>query len=259
MKRNNIHPELNHLVKLLDSLARKFGSYDVFNDYLDMFINQLSFDYTMNNERFQSKYTLAERHIFGEMIFETIKILDKVLGHSKWFDVFGTLYENISLSDKRHFAQFFTPQPICDLMSSITDVSECKTINDPACGSGRTLMSAHSVNPKMFHVGIDLDFVCAKMSALNFALNGINGVVISDNGLFPKNNFRGAFIVNRNIILFNGVPQIEFINDVDFIYSYVNNKLNAINGVSANVELQLFDDVEPKINIHPKTNQILLF
>ena len=55
-------------------------------------------------------------------------------------DVLGNIYEQ--KVSHGHNGQFFTPQSVCDLMAQITVNEDAKSISDPACGSGRNLISA---------------------------------------------------------------------------------------------------------------------
>lgn len=62
------------------------------------------------------------------------------------------------------------------------------TINDPACGTGRTLLMAlkhlresKHVEPKLY--ANDLSMTCAKMTLLNFCINSVDGAVTCGDAL----------------------------------------------------------------------------
>ena len=58
-------------------------------------------------------------------------------------ELLGESYMQLSSRSKASaLGQFFTPMPICVLMAQIVEVEPGKTICDPACGSGRTLLAA---------------------------------------------------------------------------------------------------------------------
>lgn len=99
----------------------------------------------------------------------------------QWFDALGTVYEYIASQSKKSFlGQFFTPEPVCDLMTQIThsgEKIEGKRVNDPACGSGRTLLSFNAFHPGNYLFAEDLDPICAKMAAVNMAMHGCQGQV----------------------------------------------------------------------------------
>ena len=117
-------------------------------------------------------------------------------------DILGELYEELGLFSKER-GQFFTPQYICDLMIPITlsniDITGEKkkksyiAINVPACGSGRTLLSAlryfedNGVNLNRVYVeGDDISLFCVCMTYLNLSLYGASGVVKHQDTLTQK-------------------------------------------------------------------------
>jgi len=62
------------------------------------------------------------------------------------------------------------------------------SINDPACGTGRTLLMAlkhlrerKDVEPKLY--ANDLSMTCAKMTLLNFCINSVDGAVTCGDAL----------------------------------------------------------------------------
>ena len=76
--------------------------------------------------------------------------------------------------------QYFTPEPICTFMAMINGLDtekEGQRILDPACGSGRMLLSAAKINHRNYFFWADNSNTCAKMATLNFFLNGLNGEV----------------------------------------------------------------------------------
>lgn len=83
--------------------------------------------------------------------------------------------------------QFFTPEPITELMSQLTlndlDTNERKRICDPACGSGRFLLAIARQHRNGEFTGIDVDHRCAQMTAINLGLNGLYGFAVWGNSL----------------------------------------------------------------------------
>lgn len=116
-------------------------------------------------------------HLFGE--------LTKAMEGGN--DVLGQIFEE-GVTFGAH-GQFFTPQPVADMMAKMSGMPEVPKdrpvlVNDPACGSGRQLLAfAKNVTTNCILVGQDIDENCCKMTAINIALNGLNGYVIYGNSL----------------------------------------------------------------------------
>lgn len=223
IKTTSIPAELRTLTKPLQTVTNRHNPYDAFGHFLDLFIRGFSFNYDKNIVHIRSSYNQTERFAFGEMIQQTLLILsNEIRRDTDTYDVFGTLYESLSISNK-YFGQFFTPLPICQLCAEVVLRDNNKEhFLEPCSGSGRMALAANSVNPGMFHALIDKDFTCVQMSALNLLLHGIKGIVISDNALAPGSSFQGAFIVNR-LLSYTGIPQIEYIKDINYAYGYTRN------------------------------------
>lgn len=254
-----IPEELKNFIKIFDSLAIKYSRYQVFDDFLDLFINGFSFNHEIDLERIRSKYNQDERYVFGNLIKETISILDKKIETDQCFyDVFGTFYELQSMTDKKYFAQFFTPITVCTFMAQILEPQQKEFFSDPCCGSGRLSLAANSVNIGGFHTLVDKDYTCARMSALNLMMHGIDGIVISDNGLAPGQNFKGAFEVNR-FLRGEKIPRIRFISNVNEAYNYVRFRLNKERKLESKNEKVVDHSDMKDIIVDPKTNQIKLF
>jgi hypothetical protein len=87
------------------------------------------------------------------------------------------------------YGQFFTPQPVADMMAKMTDrpvtpQNRPGLVNDPACGSGRQLLAfAKHVTTDCIVVEQDIDETCCMMTAINLGLNGLCGYVICGNSL----------------------------------------------------------------------------
>lgn len=225
LKALNVNDLLKYFNKLFDELALRHSDYNVFDNFLDCCINGLCLNYDralMN--RIVETYNQDERYMFGEMLQIWIRCMDiKVSDDHSFYDFFGNIYETNAMTKTKGFAQYFTPEPIAKFMAQIllNNNSERESINEPACGSGRMNLAAHNVNHKLFHVANDLDITCAKMAALNFVIHGIKGIVICDDGLFPGNQFKCAFIIN-----YYTAPFIEHVTDNSKAYRFINANLS---------------------------------
>lgn len=117
------------------------------------------------------------------------------------FDLFGQLYEQMFLlkSKASSNGQFFTPDSLCRLMADITDPvneeNDTKNgfirVNDPACGSARTLL-AHfmkktydnrALSGLYYYEAADIDLPTCKMAACNMMIHGMQGKVVCQDQL----------------------------------------------------------------------------
>jgi hypothetical protein len=101
-------------------------------------------------------------------------------------DYLGEIYEDESITNK-YDGQFFTPEPLCDLMATITigdELQDNQIYSDPSgCGSGRTLIAGIKRNRYARFVGVDKDRTCVNMTALNCLVRNVNAYVIHADGL----------------------------------------------------------------------------
>ena len=117
------------------------------------------------------------------------------------FDLFGQLYENMFLLKSKASAngQFFTPDDLCRLMADITDADVEENVsdrglvrvNDPACGSARTLLAHfmaktrkdHDLAGHYYYEAADIDLPTCKMAACNMMIHGMQGRVVCQDQL----------------------------------------------------------------------------
>ena len=108
-------------------------------------------------------------------------------------DVLGPIYSAVASYDKSHLGQYFTPQPVADMMAKmlIGDIPEGKltTVNEPACGSGVMVLGAckaigtERLNRVHFTLN-DIDRTCARMAALQLLVYNVpNWMVTRGNTL----------------------------------------------------------------------------
>jgi len=102
-------------------------------------------------------------------------------------DIIGDLFQGgITYGEK---GQFLTPTPICQMMAQMslpsekTDLDGRRSVNDPACGSGRMLLASAEIQPNWHFVGQDVDLRCVRMTAINLALRNHYGHVVWGNTL----------------------------------------------------------------------------
>ena len=162
------------------------------NQFADCFANflDLALSYFCNNmdeRQIQLRAKVGADIAFRDSYKEALQCYgDDAEGyHDPLGDIFMS---RISHGD---LGQFFTPESVSLLMSEILmddKIHDGMTINDPACGTGRTLLMAlkhlresKHVEPKLY--ANDLSMTCAKMTLLNFCINSVDGAVTCGDAL----------------------------------------------------------------------------
>lgn len=189
---NDVPQELKPWFKVFDQLCRRHDYITVFDDYLMMLLNWFA-NAEFKEQWFDRKkrYDEKELMLFNELYRELILMFQKEIDAGvKWYDPFGQLYQALSSRGKASkLGQFFTPESLCDMIAQMNIDKERieQLVGDPACGSGRMLLAAHSVNRTNHYVAQDLDKMCCMMTAINMALHCMSGVVIHGNTLSMEN------------------------------------------------------------------------
>lgn len=175
--------EITQFTRLFDRISHGHGYSSTFTDFLDASICCLS------NRAYEEEYlAIAKRYGKDRMLLmsELFAVLVTQMDNEGQglVDVLGEFYQqHISMGK---LGQYFTPETITDFMASITGVEGLsgKSIQDPACGSGRMLLSAaKNIGRNNTFYGADLDPVCCRMAAVNLCLNGLVGEIAWMNSL----------------------------------------------------------------------------
>ena len=186
-----------------DRLCYSRSRENVFCDFLDVSLyylsaGMLSEDYL----RVKKQYEKEEMSLFLEM-------LHAVANDSEGFrDVLGDVFMEFVFHG--HNGQFFTPMHISDMMSLIVgcdSLTPDQSVCDPACGSGRMLLSAARVcaernqEKRPYCYGSDTDITCVKMTVVNMLLHSIPGEIAWMNAITME-HWRSYFI---DLVLIGGM------------------------------------------------------
>ncbi len=167
--------QLKSFSSYISQIGHKYGLHSVFDDFLEMVICALSlgakedrYHEIVRNYEKPDAYLMAEA--FGALVVE----MDNNGEGLK--DGFGDFFMEY-LSYGRN-GQFFTPEPICDMMARIVNPAGFgEKIADCCCGSGRMLLAAARISRNSSFFGADIDRTCAMMCLINLCLNGLLGEV----------------------------------------------------------------------------------
>ena len=186
----------------LNGLSQRYGVGTVFSDMLTMIICAFSMG-TREEEYLKTirPYKKSEVNTFAEAF--AALVVEMTGDGSGMVDVLGEYFMEF-LSFGRN-GQFFTPMHICDMMARINNPhSETHRILDPACGSGRMLMSMAKLNRYARFYGADCDANCAKMTVINMCLNTMYGEVAWMDSL--ANRWYAGWVISPTI---HGIPCIR--------------------------------------------------
>lgn len=183
----------NHCVKQEERL-------DAFCDFIINLFSTKSY----KPEGFKPDVATPENEDYIALVSLWCEMVAEEMEKGNAFDLFGQLYEQMFLLKSKASAngQFFTPDSLCKLMADITDadVEEKEShrglvrINDPACGSARTLLAHfmkkthdnHTLAGRYYYEAADIDLPTCKMAACNMMIHGMQGkVVCQDQLLLP--------------------------------------------------------------------------
>lgn len=174
-----------------------------FEEMLDFFIESFDVKRVMRHKCDYAalfKEREKENPVFFELMRQWLTLSAQGIEKDGAFDFFGIMYEEMVKGKFKSssYGQFFTPLPLCKTMAELVYSDAGRTINDCACGSGRTLLAHFAISDKskfFYYYAEDLDPVCVKMCALNFIVHGMIGQVVNHNAL--EQNFHGAYEVNE--------------------------------------------------------------
>ncbi len=189
--------ETQPLFRQLETVSQRSGVSRglAFEDFLTAGVAALAAE-TMEEEYL----AMVERHRDGEpgnrsidvmatMFAELVQAMTMTDG-----DILGDLFQSAVCHQES--GQFFTPEPISQLMSQLTIGDDEKgedgrplMVSDPACGTGRMLLDAARQNPNVELCGTDIDARCAKISAINLGLRSHYGWIVCGNSLTLENRF----------------------------------------------------------------------
>lgn len=159
-----------------------YRALDCFLDYLlDIFEikNLQKFDFDFSEIFKDAKERDIDYFTLMCNWFEEVTI---AMENGGYLDFFGAMYEELFKSKGKASAlgQYYTPDPICEIMARIVHDDGFTTGMDCACGSGRTLLAAHAEAGKnKFHYYdcADIDITSVKMCTLNMMIHGMIGEV----------------------------------------------------------------------------------
>ena len=197
--------DIKQFVKYLTEVSDNHGikQEERLDAFCDFIINLFSTD-SYKQDGFKPDVVTPENEDYINLVSRWCEMVAEEMENGNYFDLFGKLYEQMFLlkSKASSNGQFFTPDDLCRLMADITDddVEENESdrghvrVNDPACGSARTLLAHfmaktrkdHALAGRYYYEAADIDLPTCKMAACNMMIHGMQGkVVCQDQLLLP--------------------------------------------------------------------------
>lgn len=197
--------DIKEFVKFLKEVSDNHGikQEERLDAFCDFIISLFSTD-SYKPEGFKPDVATPENEDYIALVSLWCEMVAEEMERGNAFDLFGQLYEQMFLLKSKASAngQFFTPDSICRLMADMTDAGvEEKVshigpvrVNDPTCGSARTLLAHfmdntredHALAGMYYYEAADIDLPTCKMAACNMMIHGLQGkVVCQDQLLLP--------------------------------------------------------------------------
>lgn len=176
-----------NFVKSLNEIAREKHRRDVFADFVFFmacaYHNSTKWNYCqdLENEYLERirKYERSDVDRIAKLFAYVVDYLDD----KEPFDFLGSMYMQFGMGNDS-LGQFFTPDSISQLMAQVecgsginaVDVGGRKTVCDPACGAGSTLLAIAKQNGRnnVKCYGVDLDRMSVTMCYVQMCIWGID-------------------------------------------------------------------------------------
>jgi type I restriction-modification system DNA methylase subunit len=171
--------QLNNLISLFTKYADTQDYSTAFSQLLDYMLTPFKWHEHDRRQALASLLAHKKRELLLPIITEIGQLSEG------FADPLGSLYEQL-ISKGRLGQYFFTPPHVSDFMAALTIGDSAipgKTVFDPACGSGRMLLSAAKINRHLRLYGADIDLVLCRVTLANMLLNSLTGEIAHMNTL----------------------------------------------------------------------------
>lgn len=188
------------MIKIINSMAGKYSTYEVFNDWIKCCSLAISNSCQMVHDRVWrereqiyldtiKKYSKEEINKFCELLAMLTETLDESPA-----DVLGTIYMELGIGSKAA-GQHFTPYHLSLACARLAIMEKSEDgyywINEPSCGGGGMIIAATAVlkerginyQKEMRVVAQDLDWKGVYMCYLQLSLLGINAICVQGDTL----------------------------------------------------------------------------
>lgn len=201
---------------IFEELAKTNDCSVIWNNWLE-FVIQCNL---MNHPQQETNFHNNEKE-YVDLMNAWLNELTKSLETKSYYDILGEFYEVLvqSRSKSKSLGQLYTPPSVTDLLSRMVIPELDGFVNDPTCGSGRTLLAAHVKSKgELICIGQDLDLTSCQMCVLNMWSHGVRGSVLHMDTLEGK--FFQGWRVNNYLYHGLPVPHIELVSESE-AYNFI--------------------------------------
>lgn len=243
-KKVTAHTTTEHIrnfVKCFEKLHNNYNGFTIFSDFLAISALEISNAVNPTDERKQrytktlNKYKDDEKKLFADMFACIVAEMHPVAGDiPQYYDVLGELFGGLELHDSWK-GQFFTPQPVSDVMARITlreheeDIEKRGYISslEPCIGGGANViglvnaMFLKGYNPckQLLVTAYDLDERCIYMSYIQLSLMGIPAMIQQRNTL--TNETYGDYWVTPVFVLDDWIGRLRLERLVSIMRGFI--------------------------------------
>lgn len=211
--------------EIFEELARHNDRSVIWNDWLNYAIEVNLLTLSEDKKGFHKNYH-GNEEAYWDMTSAWLTELSQKLEQYSYYDILGEFYEELvqSRAKGKQLGQMYTPPSVTTMLSEIAfdknhDYNN-KIVNDPAGGSGRTLLAAHvQTKGEIFCISGDVDETSCMMCVLNFFSHGVRGSVLHQDALTQE--FWKGWRINRYLYHGVGIPHIEPINNPKDAYDFI--------------------------------------
>lgn len=155
MAKFNVKPEYRELVKMFNELTGSRGTWQVFNDCIEMFALSIQNIFTLGKKHIENeeKYKRISSQYSTNEIQTIVRIFAKITDMAEenpFRDLLGDLYMQLNMGSDA-LGQFFTPYSVAQFMAECSmNVDEIKskieqdgyvTISEPSVGGGANIIA----------------------------------------------------------------------------------------------------------------------
>jgi len=157
------------LEKIHNNISGQFGNNEAFDVILALLADSFAI-HPITEDRVQKECTPYIEPVQAWATEWIHAIHEELMPRKEIIDPIGRYYESIGRTNKRQFAQFFTPLTVVRMMCVMLEGEKNKieTMLDPCCGTGRFGLQAMVLDDNLICFNSDRDIHVYRIALVNF-------------------------------------------------------------------------------------------